>query len=157
LHEALLVNKPADVYVFEGANVLLPAEPTRLLVPDVLVVRAADIDLDGNPSAVPASAVPLAVEVVSPSSTTHDRFTKPVLYAEAGVPNYWRVECGVPGHSRSDGLGAGPAGPTVHVYALAAGVAAYTRTHLVRPGQTVVVDAPWPVTLTAPERAVSRA
>jgi Uma2 family endonuclease len=153
LHEALLANKPADVYVFEGANVMLPAEPTRLLVPDVLVVRVTDIDIDDNPFAVPASAVPLAVEVVSPSSITHDRFTKPALYAEAGVPSYWRVETGRDG-------------PTVHVYALAAGAAGaagavgaaeYTRTHLVRPGQTVVVDAPWPVTLTPPERAASRA
>jgi Uma2 family endonuclease len=144
LHEALLVNRPADVFVVEGANVVLPAERTRLLIPDVLAVRRADIDVGDNPLAASASAMLLAVEVVSPSSTTHDRFTKPALYAEAGVPSYWRVETGRDG-------------PTVHVYALAAdhradsGGAAYTRTHVVHPGQSAVVDAPWKVTLSPPE------
>jgi Uma2 family endonuclease len=143
LHEALLPNKPTGIDVLPGANVLLPAKPTRLLVPDVLAVRATDIDIRDNPLAVPASAVPLAVEVVSPSSTTHDRFTKPALYAQAGVPHYWRVETG-------------PDGPTVHVYTLVADAASYTRAHVVRPGATVAVDAPWPVTLTPPELAAQR-
>jgi Uma2 family endonuclease len=143
LYEALLANKPADVEIFPGANVVLPAERTRLLVPDVLAVRSADVDVDDNPPAAPASAVPLAVEVVSPSSTTHDRFTKPALYAEAGIPNYWRVEIG-------------PDGPTVHVYKLVVDGATYTRTHVVRPGQTATVDAPWQVTLTPPKRASGR-
>jgi Uma2 family endonuclease len=154
LSRALTAGMPDDHDVLPGANVVLPAERTRLLVPDVLVVRLADLDLR-RPLAAPASAVPLAVEVVSPSSTTHDRFTKPALYAEAGVAHYWRVECGVPGHSRSDGLGAGRDGPTVHVYALADGGAAYTRTHVVRPGETVALDAPWPVILTRPRTADS--
>lgn len=34
----------------------------------------------------------LVVEVVSPSTKTQDRVTKPVQYAEAGIPCYWRVE-----------------------------------------------------------------
>ena len=34
----------------------------------------------------------LAVEVVGPSSRTNDRLVKPVRYAEAGIPAYWRVE-----------------------------------------------------------------
>jgi Uma2 family endonuclease len=133
---ALVAVMPDGYDIVPGANVVLPAERERVLVPDVLAVRLADID--ANPLAVPASAVPLAVEVVSPSSTTHDRFTKPALYAQAGVPNYWRVETG-------------PDGPTVHVYALVADAAIYTRAHVVRPGATVTVDAPWPVTLTPPE------
>jgi Uma2 family endonuclease len=143
LHEALLPNKPVDIDILPGANVLLPAEPAQLLVPDVLAVRATDIDVRANPLAVPASAVPLAVEVVSPSSTTHDRFTKPALYAQAGIANYWRVEIG-------------PDGPTVHVYALVVDGATYARAHVVRPGRTVAVDAPWPVTLTPPELAAPR-
>jgi Uma2 family endonuclease len=152
---ALAVGTPDGYEVLPGANVILPGELTRLLVPDVLAVRITDIDDD--PLAVPASAVPLAVEVVSPSSTTHDRFTKPALYAEAGIPHYWRVE-------------QGKDGPTVHVYALAAGSdtrtahtetetgidggrAGYTRTHVVRPGQTTTLDLPWKVTLTPPTRS----
>jgi hypothetical protein len=85
--------------VLSGANVLLSGEPTRLLVvPDVLALRiSADVNPGTYPLAVPASAVVLAVEVVSPSSTTHDRFIKPALYAEAGIPSYWRVEHGTDG------------------------------------------------------------
>ncbi len=144
LDRTIAAGMPEGYDVLPGANVLLPAEPTRLLVPDVLVVRTTDIDARDNPLAVPASAVPLAVEIVSPSSTTHDRFTKPALYAEAGIPHYWRVE------SDHDG-------PTVHVYALAAdsagtGTAGYTRTHVIRPGQTTTVDVSWKVTLTPPQR-----
>jgi Uma2 family endonuclease len=86
--------------------------------------------------------VPLAVEVVSPSSTTHDLFTKPALYAEAGIPHYWRVETGRDG-------------PTVYVYALAEDCAAYSCTHLVRPGETVSIDEPWAVTLTPPQLPAS--
>jgi Uma2 family endonuclease len=163
LIRALLADMPDGYDVLPGANVLLPGEPTRLLVPDVLAVRTSDIDAGDNPLAVPAAAVPLAVEVVSPSSTTHDRFTKPALYAEAGIPNYWRVE-----HGKD--------GPTVHVYTLTAGSgihtthtdagtdsggdtdidggrAGYTRTHLIRPGQTTTLDVPWKVTLTPPDAA----
>jgi Uma2 family endonuclease len=154
LHEALVVHRPPDIAVVEGANIILPGEPTRLLVPDVLAVPTGYIDSDDDSLAVPASAVPLAVEVVSPSSTTHDRFTKPALYAEAGIPHYWRVE-------------GGKDGPTVHVYALAPGSdprtetdtgidgdrAGYTRTHVVRPRQTTTLDAPWKVTLTPPTRS----
>jgi Uma2 family endonuclease len=150
LNSALTGGMPDGYVVLQGANVLLPATRERLLVPDVLAVRTADIDVDADPLAVPASAVPLAVEVVSPSSTTHDRFTKPALYAEAGIPSYWRVETGRDG-------------PTVHVYALSSdggivegAASAYARMYVVRPGQTVAVDAPWPVTLTPPQRSAPR-
>ena len=34
----------------------------------------------------------LVVEVVSPDSRTADRVNKPVKYAAAGIPEYWRVE-----------------------------------------------------------------
>jgi Uma2 family endonuclease len=34
----------------------------------------------------------LVVEVVSPSSETHDRYRKLVAYARAGVPEYWIVD-----------------------------------------------------------------
>ncbi len=41
---------------------------------------------------VPAAAVVLAVEVVSPDSVSRDRETKPLKYARAGIAHYWRVE-----------------------------------------------------------------
>jgi Uma2 family endonuclease len=39
-----------------------------------------------------AEDVILAIEVVSPESEERDRHRKPVLYAEAGIPHFWRVE-----------------------------------------------------------------
>jgi len=33
-----------------------------------------------------------AAAIVSPGSQTMDRFAKPALYAEAGIPFYWRIE-----------------------------------------------------------------
>jgi Uma2 family endonuclease len=36
--------------------------------------------------------VVLAVEIVSPTSQSMDRITKPALYAAAGIPFYWRIE-----------------------------------------------------------------
>lgn len=40
----------------------------------------------------PASAILLAVEVLSPGSKRTDRETKPRIYAAAGVQTYWLVE-----------------------------------------------------------------
>jgi Uma2 family endonuclease len=59
-------------------------------VPDISVVDAAT--LRGLTGAVPLSSVYTVVEVVSPSSALLDRSAKPDLYAEAGIPCYWRVE-----------------------------------------------------------------
>ncbi|SCG74694.1 Uma2 family endonuclease [Micromonospora humi] len=39
-----------------------------------------------------AADVALVVEIESPSSRRYDRLIKPTLYAEAGIPHYWRVE-----------------------------------------------------------------
>ncbi|MEY9935900.1 Uma2 family endonuclease [Streptacidiphilus sp. MAP5-3] len=77
--------------------------------PDLEVVREFTIDIDGQnrPGVIvvsgdaivdpeqtrfPASSVRLAIEVVSPESTSRDRETKPMKYARAGIPHYWRVE-----------------------------------------------------------------
>jgi hypothetical protein len=39
-----------------------------------------------------SEAVRAVVEVVSLSTVSIDRAVKPVLYAEAGIPVYWRVQ-----------------------------------------------------------------
>lgn len=75
-----------------------------MLVPDVVVAQGAAV-WSGRSVLTPADLV-LAVEVVSPSSTTTDRVTKPTLYAAAGVPAYWRIEPG------------GVEGPSVVTYRL---------------------------------------
>jgi len=75
------------VEVFETINVQAPA---GLLIPDISVVDAVAARTGGL--TVPASAVVAVVEIESPSTRRIDRFVKPGVYAEAGIPVYWRVE-----------------------------------------------------------------
>jgi Uma2 family endonuclease len=62
--------------------------------PDVLVVWAEGFNRR-VPFLLPEQVV-LAVEVVSPGSESADRLVKPVEYARAGIPHYWRVEASSP-------------------------------------------------------------
>jgi Uma2 family endonuclease len=62
--------------------------------PDVLVVRAEGFNRR-TPFLRPDQVV-LAVEVVSPGSESADRMVKPIEYARAGIPHYWRVETSSP-------------------------------------------------------------
>ena len=62
----------------------------KLLVPDVVVVAARAVG--ETTTRVPCEAVLAVVEVVSPSTVSIDRAVKPVMYADAGIPGYWRVE-----------------------------------------------------------------
>jgi len=62
--------------------------------PDIMVVRRADLDLDGP---LPPTARPLLiVEVLSPSNADYDRGLKRRKYERLGVPAYWLVDPGVP-------------------------------------------------------------
>lgn len=60
----------------------------RYLIPDVLVVRGDHV----RPGGFKADEVLLAVEVVSKSTRSMDRWHKPHLYAAGGIPAYWRIE-----------------------------------------------------------------
>jgi len=89
LEGALRGSAPASLRVRREMTVTLG--PHQRPEPDVLVVRAgADRGLEQTDYA--AADVVLAIEVVSPDSTTRDRVRKPQLYAEAGIPHFWRVE-----------------------------------------------------------------
>ncbi|WP_344590622.1 Uma2 family endonuclease [Actinomadura vinacea] len=55
--------------------------------PDVLVYRGDP----RNRPVLPGDAL-LAVEIMSTGSVSTDRFSKPVEYAQAGIPHYWRLE-----------------------------------------------------------------
>jgi Uma2 family endonuclease len=82
--------------------------------PDVLVINAAAaVDLDQT--TFRAADVVMAVEVVSPDSERRDRERKPQLYAQAGIPHFWRVE-NVAGR------------PAVYVYELDLSTRAYALT-----------------------------
>jgi Uma2 family endonuclease len=41
---------------------------------------------------LPPEMVTLAVEIVSKGSKRTDRWLKPIEYAEAGIPWFWRIE-----------------------------------------------------------------
>jgi Uma2 family endonuclease len=58
--------------------------------PDVLVVTRSAVRSDSL--VFQPSEVHLAVEVVSPGTTTKDRTLRPIQYAEAGIKCFWRVE-----------------------------------------------------------------
>lgn len=79
---------PSGLEIIEATGSRLSA---RLeFVPDVLVVHG-HAAWSGRSHLLPADVL-LAVEIVSPSSVTMDRVTKPALYAAAGIPHYWRIE-----------------------------------------------------------------
>ncbi|MFC9088311.1 Uma2 family endonuclease [Nocardiopsis dassonvillei] len=77
--------------------------PRQRPEPDIMVVATEAVD-DRQSTFLP-DAVALAVEVVSQESMERDRKRKPFLYAEAGIPHFWRVE--------KEG-----SGPVVYVYEL---------------------------------------
>jgi Uma2 family endonuclease len=76
-----------------GYALMSPADiswgPDVLVQPDVFVVVMDEVrTLDW----ARMRTLPLAVEVLSPSTTRYDRFTKRRLYQEVGVPVYWVVD-----------------------------------------------------------------
>ncbi|MEV4758724.1 Uma2 family endonuclease [Micromonospora sp. NPDC049559] len=62
----------------------------RSFIPDVLVTTATAAAR--RTCRYEPHEVVLAIEIVSPSSQSLDRIAKPALYAQAGIPHYWRVE-----------------------------------------------------------------
>jgi len=79
---------PSDLRALREQEIRLADNHRRN--PDVLVVRADAFDLDRYSYA--PSEVVLAVEVSSPGTETTDRLHKPLEYAEAGIPHFWRVD-----------------------------------------------------------------
>ncbi|MGW4381776.1 Uma2 family endonuclease [Kitasatospora sp. NPDC004531] len=71
-------------------------DPHNAPKPDAIVFDRTGLDFF-TMERVPVTAVKLAVEVVSHGSRSDDRFRKPGMYAEAGVPYFWRVERGEDG------------------------------------------------------------
>lgn len=100
------------------------------LVPDVVVLRPGAL---GNGKQYgPAQQVALVVEVESPSTRMNDRNAKTTIYAEAGIPNYWRIE-------------RNPAGWIIVVYGLAGG--SYQQLHRLEPGESAILTTPYDLTL----------
>jgi Uma2 family endonuclease len=76
----LVLEAPLDVFL-ASRNVFQP---------DLIVLLRDRIQLFG--SAMVESAPSLAMEIISPSTSTYDRVTKRNLYARYGVPEYWLVD-----------------------------------------------------------------
>jgi Uma2 family endonuclease len=91
LHRALAQAATAtgtDTEVPGAVNVALPGG--KLLVPAVVAVAAGAVG--ETTIRIPCDAVLVVVEVVSPPTVSMDWAVKPVMYAEAGIPVYWRAE-----------------------------------------------------------------
>ncbi|MFJ8935946.1 Uma2 family endonuclease [Streptomyces sp. NPDC102365] len=116
----------APVEILEGVNVVLPS---GLVVPDLVVVDAGATEDD--PVTVDVDAVQLVVELVSPGNSTMDRKVKPMLYAEAAIPNFWRLEFD-------------PA-PMLVIYELQGG--RYVERSTALAGATTHLDAPFPIAI----------
>lgn len=116
---------PPEFDVTQGIEVRI--SDRQSLTPDVLAITT-DAAMR-NPSKVTPAETLLVVEIVSPSSITMDRITKPALYGSAGVPFYWRIET-------LDRL-------AVHTYQLDHDAGVYMGTGSYE--ETVKVVEPWPI------------
>jgi Uma2 family endonuclease len=67
--------------------------PDILVQPELFVVA---MDEARTMTWAKLRTLPLVVEVLSPSTTRADRFSKRRLYQEVGVPLYWMVDCDEP-------------------------------------------------------------
>jgi len=76
----------AGLLVLEAINLSL--RPGRMPIPDLVLTGPIDIDQ----LAVPAEAVKLVCEIVSPGNAATDRVLKMHYYAAAGIPWYLLVE-----------------------------------------------------------------
>lgn len=103
--------------------------------PDVIVCRDDAVG-DLAQTRLPADSVLLAIEVVSPESIGRDRETKPVKYARAGIPHFWRAE-------NTDGRA------VVYVYELDPATQKYVATGIFHDRLKVSVPFPADLDLTA--------
>ncbi|MQS06329.1 Uma2 family endonuclease [Streptomyces alkaliphilus] len=101
-------------------NMTVTLGPRNRPEPDVMVLRAEAVTDEAEETGYRAEDAVLVIEVVSPDSEERDRKRKPQLYAEAGIPHFWRVEKGEGRH------------PVVHVYELDTTTGAYVPTGIHR-------------------------
>lgn len=125
-YRALSVSVPDDLYILHDVGVHVGLR--RLYVPDLVVVYR---DTAFHDNGYDPGGVLLAVEVVSPSSMTLDRITKPAVYAEQGIPFYWRIE----------------PEPRLFCYHLDPAVGSYAVNRELAPGEKADLTEPWPLTL----------
>ncbi|WP_342803751.1 Uma2 family endonuclease [Nocardia brasiliensis] len=126
---------PSDCFALEGVGVLIGDDEP---IPD-LIVATGPIDLHAR--GIPPEQVLLVVEGVSKSTTFHDRMVKPVVYAEAGIRNYWRFE-----PKSFKGQPAGESLPVLFAHELGT-AQAYELTHRVAAGRATTLRSPFEFTI----------
>ncbi|MEN3534995.1 Uma2 family endonuclease [Microbispora sp. ZYX-F-249] len=89
LTERLDAEAPTHLSAVQQMDVKL-GERTRPC-PDLMVIDA-EAAADNARTFYEAREVHLVIEIVSPESVERDRKLKPLRYAEAGIPHFWRVE-----------------------------------------------------------------
>jgi Uma2 family endonuclease len=87
---ALGSRAPEHLAVTGAVDIHFTAQLTRR--PDLLVLRS---DEPKRHWFAPEEVV-VAAEIESPGSRVEDRITKPAIYAEFGIPHYWRIEIDPP-------------------------------------------------------------
>ncbi|WP_431043732.1 Uma2 family endonuclease [Streptomyces sp. P1-3] len=138
LQASLLHATPPALDVYSRMTVTLG--PRNRPEPDVLVVESEACTELKETTFQPEDVV-LAVEVVSEDSEARDRDTKPLKYAEARIPHFWRVE-----------LDEETELPVVHVFELEPTTKAYVATGIHREQLKVSVPFPVKIDLTAINR-----
>lgn len=129
LRTTLNAQVPGDLVAVSRMDVLLG--PGRRARPDVALVDDLAAT-DENRTYYLPEEVRLVVEVVGPESAVPDRDVRPLHYAAAGIPHYWRVE--------NSGCR-----PFVYSFELDPAVSAYqvTGVHHTR----LTVDVPFPIAI----------
>jgi Uma2 family endonuclease len=124
--DALKRNVPEGLYVMSACGVHMGIG--HVCAPDVLVVRS---ETSYHHNGYDPGGVVLAVEIVSPSSETMDKVTKPALYARNGIANYWRL-------ARKPDV-------TLYCYVLDPETRSYQEIAVGKRGDTVRLTEPWPI------------
>ncbi|MVU82029.1 Uma2 family endonuclease [Nocardia sp. ET3-3] len=135
LDRELTAQAPDHLLVCREMSVTL--SPRQRPEPDILIVTADSVNGPQQTSFLPVDVL-LAVEVVSPDSIERDRKRKPLLYAEAEIPHFWRIE-------NCDGRA------VVYVYELDPATKVYEPAGIFH--DRLQVSVPFPITLDLTEAA----
>jgi Uma2 family endonuclease len=108
--------------------------------PDFCLIRTEAVTEEAEETGYQAADTLLVAEVVSPESELRDRRRKPQLYAEAGIPHFWRLE-------RGKGRR-----PVVYVYELDPVTRSYVPTGIHHDRLALTVPFPLDINLTAVDR-----
>jgi Uma2 family endonuclease len=121
---------PTDLMISAAGFGVAVQDGRGYCVPDI--VALVETALDRRVQALSPADVPLAVEVVSPTSSSRDRVSKRHEYAAAGIRHYWIVD---------------PDKQTLTVLSLDGRGARYEEVAVVAAGERFTTDDPFAISL----------